>query len=233
MGKQRRNQFTLIELLVVIAIIAILAAMLLPALNSARNRARAITCTSNLKQMGMGVLLYANDYNDLVIPVYIGQYGGNDTFWSGLLPPLNPTPRSSDQFATDLAAHPGTFNVLQCPSLAEGERPSGIGYQMNIYSSYQANWFSGGDDNCCWRRISAVRQPSLFVIFMDGTNKADWGNNPYTHNALVTSDKNIPYYFRHIKQMNVTFLDGHAAPLARNMDLSDTKNNSNAIWRMW
>ncbi len=76
---RRKTKFTLIELLVVIAILAILAGMLLPALNSAREKARRISCTSNLKQFGLAINSYCTDADGFFMPT--GLYSVNDWTW--------------------------------------------------------------------------------------------------------------------------------------------------------
>ena len=83
--KFKWDRFTLIELLIVISIIAILAAMLLPALNKAREKARAIQCTGNLKQIGTSFGLYTTDYNDCYPALISGSsaWAEPKTTWIG------------------------------------------------------------------------------------------------------------------------------------------------------
>lgn len=86
-GRPRMRAFTLIELLVVIAIIAILAAILFPVFAQAREKARAVTCTSNLKQLSVAWLMYAQDYDE-TLPMTAAQLpNGSQVFWQSMVDP--------------------------------------------------------------------------------------------------------------------------------------------------
>ncbi len=141
MSTQRRKGFTLIELLVVIAIIAILAAILFPVFAQAREKARAITCISNLKQIGLGTMQYVQDYDETYPLGYTwmstdgNSWGG--TMWTiSLGPYIQKYGTINTEFINGQA--PGTANVYVCPSIsfthdANGNAmpPPGIGYGMN------------------------------------------------------------------------------------------------------
>jgi prepilin-type N-terminal cleavage/methylation domain-containing protein/prepilin-type processing-associated H-X9-DG protein len=127
----RRNAFTLIELLVVIAIIAILAAILFPVFAQAREKARAISCMSNIRQQGTASLMYAQDYDETLVPAgsrYAHQnvpcFNGNSNY--------NSNPRAWVDWEIPLIPYIKTTDIFICPD----RRQFGcFGYAMNTDSS--------------------------------------------------------------------------------------------------
>src|SRR5688500_16396413 len=121
--RQARRAFTLIELLVVIAVIAILAAILFPVFAQAREKARAISCLSNMKQIGTAAMMYVQDYDEQFPLAFTVVTGGNVLDWRGmLLPYIKNGAIGAASGARDTTVIGGVF---QCPSIANGRRTYG------------------------------------------------------------------------------------------------------------
>ncbi len=154
-GQVKQYCFTLIELLVVIAIIAILAAMLLPALSAARERARAATCTSNLKSLGLTFAMYFDANKDNAPHVWVDA-ATHPTVWFKAIAPYAGDP-DVDPDIWWQQGQSGVNNVLLCPSSA-GEKDNGgglVGFSTGM--SYYA-----GEIN-----IGQVKVPTSAVLLAE------------------------------------------------------------------
>lgn len=118
----RHKGFTLIELLVVIAIIAILAAILFPVFAQAREKARQATCTSNLKQVGLGVLMYAQDYDEMLPLAAYNIVNQPTVQWYDLVEPYART-GAKGVIANGRAAQRNNAPFWICPSIANTSVP--------------------------------------------------------------------------------------------------------------
>lgn len=189
-----KKGFTLIELLVVIAIIAILAAMLLPALSSAREKGRQAVCLNNLKQIYLALELYANDYDELYpraaggvpwdeVDIDDGTYG----WMQQLFPYLQ------------------NKNIYKCLSVKNSKYSYFLGARAACIAT-------GGRANIQRKKIS---YPSAYVLAGDtiGWNFTDCDKDDYTQNCVGGPANATPYreWRVHAGGQNILFADGHCA----------------------
>jgi prepilin-type N-terminal cleavage/methylation domain-containing protein/prepilin-type processing-associated H-X9-DG protein len=237
-SRTQNKAFTLIELLVVIAIIAILAAILFPVFARARENARKTSCLSNMKQIGLAGMQYAQDYDDYLLPV---SNAGSQT-WIMLAQPYI---KSWQAFTCPSATSKQTFQ-------AQWGFPSNGDTRANNTVSYAVNATYGGDTdpdrvfgNSSWsgksNHMSAIPVPAETVFAGDamlnpgptnnppgtntGTIRFGWmvtsfslsnagpklqQEPPYFGEGALNSENNGQFVARHMGGMNVVFLDGHA-----------------------
>lgn len=212
-SKRQKVNFTLIELLVVIAIIAILAAMLLPVLGRAKEVAKGIKCTSNLKTLGTIHQLYCSTYNEFIMP------GMDNTFWSAKFPP----PLGNKQwmwYANEQVRCGGNGGYQVCPSAKKeysetgytdpGDKNSStfvLGYAQN--ADLSCAFYSGA--NLPYHKLNFWKYPSRTVVMMDGAKKLISGQT-FVQGTIVRYwdiANAWVYTGRHLSFCNTLFLDGH------------------------
>jgi prepilin-type N-terminal cleavage/methylation domain-containing protein/prepilin-type processing-associated H-X9-DG protein len=202
MMKQIERRFTLIELLVVIAIIAILASMLLPALNKARGKAKMISCVNNLKQIGLGgVIMYENDFEGFSPPYNLF---GQSWVWG-----MAHTSNSPQPFQNGKSLKYLNYSVFFCPGSKVQHNQSKGDLLVSAYSDYGYNYlilnvYLGH------RKIADCSRPSSQYVCMDAqvTVTDDTGSNQVF--SYLSTNRPMPAASRHDNNVIISYADGHA-----------------------
>ncbi len=188
LSRRHQNAFTLIELLVVIAIIAILAAILFPVFARARENARRSSCQSNLKQIGLGVLQYTQDYDETLPPGALAYGPGGITLWNGMIQPYVKSTQLFSCPSSDVKPH---FNF--------GDTPASDGNAYGLPYYFDAI-----------RPIASLNNVAATIFAGEATGRligtADM-------NVAGEGPGSRAVNYRHLDTANFLFCDGHVKAL--------------------
>ena len=215
------KKFTLIELLVVIAIIAILAAILLPALQSARNRGKQSNCVSNLNQMSKMALMYSSDNNNYVLPAHC-----NNFWWVRLIVDYQvsvsafacPGNQENNYFDSDDSKCGYTINTsnaeIKAHNLTDRIKAVGRTYQYSSYAGYDVNGKPTEDQ----KLRKKLRFPAKLVTAWCVLNRkaaSAFRRGCFSPKGMINHSDTLYAMPIHNHNYQISFADGHVAAMAR------------------